>query len=104
VHFQVVTPPTTDATSMAVSPDGRKLVFVGSNERRMQLFLRALDSVNAQALPGTEGATYPFWSPNSRSIGFLRTTSSSASMCRRRGSRAGKCPAREAAGRGIKMT
>jgi len=54
-----------------VSPDGRKLVFVGSNERRTQLFLRALDSVNAQALPGTEGATYPFWSPNSRSIGFF---------------------------------
>jgi len=71
VHFQVVTPPTTDATSMAVSPDGRKLVFVGSNERRTQLFLRALDSLNAQALPGTEGATYPFWSPNSRSIGFF---------------------------------
>ena len=68
VHFQVVTPPTTDATSMAVSPDGRELVFVGSNERRTQLFLPALDSVNAQALPGTEGATYPF-SP--RSIKFL---------------------------------
>jgi serine/threonine protein kinase len=71
VHLQVVTPPTADATSIAVSPDGRKLVFVGSNQRRTQLFLRALDSVNAQALPGTEGATYPFWSPNSRSIGFF---------------------------------
>ena len=67
-HLQVVTPPTVDATSMAVSPDGRELVFVGSNERRTQLFLPALDSVNAQALPGTEGATYPF-SP--RSIKFL---------------------------------
>ncbi|HYR43547.1 MAG TPA: protein kinase, partial [Terriglobia bacterium] len=71
VHFQVVTPPTADAVSMAVSPDGRKLVFIGSNQRRTQLFLRALDSVDAQALPGTEGATYPFWSPNSRSIGFF---------------------------------
>src|SRR5262249_19061074 len=70
-HFQVVTPPTPDAASMAVSPDGRKLVFVASNQRRTQLFLRPLDSVNAQALPGTEDATYPFWSPNSRSIGFF---------------------------------
>src|SRR5262249_33943048 len=71
VHLQVVTPPTADATSLAISPDGRKLVFVGSNERRTQLFLRALDSVNIQALSGTEGATLPFWSPNSRSIGFF---------------------------------
>jgi eukaryotic-like serine/threonine-protein kinase len=71
VQFQVVTPPTTGAASMAVSPDGRKLVFLGSDQRRTQLFLRALDSANAQALPGTEGAAYPFWSPNSRSIGFF---------------------------------
>jgi Tol biopolymer transport system component len=54
-----------------VSPDGRKLVFVGLNQRCTQLFLRALDSVNAQTLPGTEGATFPFWSPNSRYIGFF---------------------------------
>jgi hypothetical protein len=71
VHLQVVTPPTVDATSLAISHDGRKLVFVGSSERRTQLFLRALDSGNIQALSGTEGATLPFWSPNSRSIGFF---------------------------------
>jgi serine/threonine protein kinase len=70
-YLQIVTPPTADATSMAVSPDGRKVVFAGSNQGRTQLFLRALDSVNAQPLPGTEGARYPFWSPNSRSIGFF---------------------------------
>src|SRR5262249_15211922 len=71
VHFQIVTPPTTESTSIAVSPDGRKLVFVGSNQGRTQLFSRPLDSVNAHVLPGTEGATHPFWSPNSRSIGFF---------------------------------
>src|SRR5262249_15677498 len=48
-----------------------KLVFAGSNQGRSQLFLRTLDSVSAQALPRTEGATYPFWSPDSRSIGFF---------------------------------
>jgi Tol biopolymer transport system component len=71
VHFQVVTPITEGTPSMAVSPDGRKLVFVGSNQRRAQLFLRAFDSINAQALPGTEGGGQPFWSPDSRSIGFF---------------------------------
>src|SRR5215510_3912131 len=70
-HLQVVTPSTPDAISMAVSPDGRKLVFVASNQGRTQLFLRPLDSVNAQPLAGTEGAAYPFWSPNSRSVGFF---------------------------------
>src|SRR5262249_6458272 len=38
VHFQVVTPATPVAASMAVSPDGRKLVYVGSNQGRTQLF------------------------------------------------------------------
>src|SRR5437660_354106 len=70
-HLQIVTPPTADAISMAVSPDGRKLVFVASNQGRSQLFLRPLDSVNAQPLAGTEGAAYPFWSPNSRSVAFF---------------------------------
>src|SRR5262249_2449261 len=54
VHFQVATPPTADSTSIAVSPDGSKLVFVASNQGRSQLFLRPLDSLNAQMLPGTE--------------------------------------------------
>src|SRR5262249_8336254 len=70
-HLQVVTPSTPDPISMAVAPDGRKLVFVASTQGRTQLFLRPLDSVNAQPLAGTEGAAYPFWSPNSRSVGFF---------------------------------
>jgi serine/threonine protein kinase/Tol biopolymer transport system component len=74
VHFHVVTPPTADATSIAVSPDGRKLVFVGSNQGRSQLFLRPLDSVDTRVLPGTEGAAHPFWSPNSRSVAFFAGT------------------------------
>jgi serine/threonine protein kinase len=69
--LQVVTPPTSDAVSMAVSPDGRKLVFVGSNQGRSQLFLRPLDSVVAEPILGTEFASYPFWSPDSRVVGFF---------------------------------
>jgi serine/threonine protein kinase len=54
-----------------VSPDGTKLVFaadVGSS--RSQLWIRSLDSPTARALPGTENATYPFWSSDSRFVAF----------------------------------
>jgi serine/threonine protein kinase len=54
-----------------ISPDGRFLAFVSRTENKEQLWLRSLDSENAQLLGNTEGATFPFWSPNSRSIGFF---------------------------------
>lgn len=55
----------------AISPNGRFLVFVGRTEDKEQLWLRALDSENAQPMGNTEGAMFPFWSPDSRSIGFF---------------------------------
>ncbi|MGH9256478.1 MAG: protein kinase domain-containing protein, partial [Vicinamibacterales bacterium] len=70
-RLDVVTPPTPDAFSFALSPDGRQLVFVATGDRGPQLWLRRLDEVAAQALAGTEGATYPFWAPDSRTIGFF---------------------------------
>jgi len=54
-----------------ISPDGRFLSFVGTKEGKSQLWLRALDSENAQPLAETEGAMFPFWSPDSHSIGFF---------------------------------
>jgi serine/threonine protein kinase len=55
-----------------LSPDGRQLAIVASNSTgRSMLWVRALDSRVAQALSGTEGATYPFWSADSRFIAFL---------------------------------
>ena len=54
-----------------ISPDGRYIVFSASSADGSQLFLRALDSTTPQPLPGTEGATFPFWSPDSRSIAFF---------------------------------
>jgi eukaryotic-like serine/threonine-protein kinase len=54
-----------------VSPDGKKLTFTArSPEGRTQLWLRQMDSVDAQMLPGTDYAIEPFWSPDSRSIAF----------------------------------
>src|SRR5262249_9227057 len=60
-----------DPFSFAISPDGRRLVFSASNEGKSQLWVRSLDSLAAQPLAGTDGATYPFWSPNSTSVAFF---------------------------------
>ena len=54
-----------------ISPDGRYIVFSAYGAGGAQLYLRSLDSTSSQALPGTEGAMFPFWSPDSRSIAFF---------------------------------
>jgi serine/threonine protein kinase len=55
----------------SVSPDGRRIAFVAQNSLSTSaLFIRALDAQDAQMLPGTEGAIFPFWSPDSQSLGF----------------------------------
>ncbi|MEJ0007713.1 MAG: hypothetical protein WDM77_15440 [Steroidobacteraceae bacterium] len=56
---------------IALSPDGRQIVFVEADNGIARLWLRALAATTAQPLPGTEGANLPFWSPDSRSIGFF---------------------------------
>jgi len=56
---------------IAVSPDGRRVAFTATQAGRTQLWVRPLDSTAAQALPGTEDASYPFWSPDSRFLGFF---------------------------------
>lgn len=68
---QIVTPPTTDSASLAVSPDGRSIVFVASTEGRSRLWIRRLDSDTPHQLVGTEFATLPFWAPDGRSLGFF---------------------------------
>jgi eukaryotic-like serine/threonine-protein kinase len=71
MRLEITTPSTSDLISFAISPDGRRLVFVASGDGQPLLWLRPLDAVTAQPLPGTEGASYPFWSPDSRSVGFF---------------------------------
>jgi eukaryotic-like serine/threonine-protein kinase len=54
-----------------VSPDGQKLAFTGrSADGKRKLWVRPIGATEAQALPDTEDAQNPFWSPDSRSIGF----------------------------------
>jgi Tol biopolymer transport system component len=71
MRTEIVTPATDQPDSFALSPDGRQIVFVASSDGASRLWLRPLGTTTAQPLAGTEGATYPFWSPDSRSIGFF---------------------------------
>jgi Tol biopolymer transport system component len=70
-RLDVATPATADPTSFALSPDGRQLVFVARGEQGSQVWRRALDQTVAEPLPGTIGATFPFWAPDGRAIGFF---------------------------------
>jgi len=55
-----------------LSPDGRQLVFTAAGaDGRARLYVRSLDALEARALPGTEGADAPFFSPDGRSVGFF---------------------------------
>jgi serine/threonine protein kinase len=55
-----------------LSPDGTQLAFTARDEKsRVMLYVRSLGSTEARALPGTDDAIYPFWSPDSREIGFF---------------------------------
>jgi eukaryotic-like serine/threonine-protein kinase len=54
-----------------ISPDGRRIVFSAADASgNRQLWIRAIDSLTAQPLPGTDGGTWPFWSPDSRQIAY----------------------------------
>jgi serine/threonine protein kinase len=57
---------------LAISPDGRQVAFtaIDQNGQRL-LWIRPLDSLEVRALPGTDDADSPFWSPDSRHIGFF---------------------------------
>jgi len=61
-----------DAAGFALSPDGRRLAFVASTaDGKSALWVRAIDALRAEPLTGTNGATYPFWSPDGRFLGFF---------------------------------
>lgn len=60
-----------DSTTIALSPDGRQLAYVGHADGTTQLFVRPATSVQVRAVPGTEGAIFPFFSPDGRWLGFL---------------------------------
>jgi eukaryotic-like serine/threonine-protein kinase len=71
-QFTVTVPPGLSlASAPAVSPDGQRIAFAGKNSAGSRLFVRALASREATAVPGSEGASRPFWAEDGRSLGFF---------------------------------
>jgi serine/threonine-protein kinase len=56
-----------DGPALALSPDGRSLVF----EAAERLWIRRLDSLDAREIPGTDSGVMPFWSPDGSAVGYL---------------------------------
>lgn len=61
-------------SSVAVSPDGQRVVFAGIAGGRRQLFMRALDASEIVPIPGTDNGANPFFSPDGRWLGFTDNT------------------------------
>jgi hypothetical protein len=58
--------------SLTISPDGRKMTFAAKGPGGQNvLWIRSLDELNARPISGTEGAIFPFWSPDSRFLAFF---------------------------------
>ena len=72
LRSSIVLPDMTALRGLAVSPDGRRLVVVARDSLgKNLLWIRDLDSLTVQPLPGTENPSFPFWSPDSRFVGFF---------------------------------
>jgi serine/threonine protein kinase len=71
LRYTVAAPNKASVHSLAISPDGRMAVLATFIEGKRQLWLRQMDALQWQAMPGTDDARYPFWSPDSRYIGFF---------------------------------
>ena len=71
IRSEIPAPANTVVGAIALSPDGRRLVFVGRNGLTTRLWIRALSALTAEPLANTDGADYPFWSPDGTSLGFF---------------------------------
>jgi serine/threonine protein kinase/Tol biopolymer transport system component len=71
-RLSVLPPEKSTLTTVTVSPDGRRLAFIATDATgKRLLWVRPLDALVAQPLAGTDDAIQPFWSPDSRFIGFF---------------------------------
>ena len=88
VQFQIAAPEKSrfDNSAPSLSPDGRKVVFAGATEDGIcHLWVRSLDTLDSKIIADVQGAPFPFWSPDSRYVGYfdrgkLRKVESSGGM------------------------
>ena len=71
LRASILLPENSNVDSFAISPDGRSFVIAAAVNGKRQLWLRSMDALQAQPMPFTDDAIYPFWSPDSRYIGFF---------------------------------
>jgi serine/threonine-protein kinase len=57
--------------SLAISPDATRVVYVGGSGKSTRLYLRVMSEIDAEPLPGTQGASGPFFSPDGAAVGFF---------------------------------
>jgi Tol biopolymer transport system component len=71
--LSIVSPENAEITNFgsAISPDGKLVAFTAESSGVRRLWIRPLNSSSARVLDGTDDAVYPFWSPDSRSIGYF---------------------------------
>jgi Tol biopolymer transport system component len=70
MRLDISTPTASDPASFAISPDGQNIIFETASGAS-QLWIRPLNSTSAHPIAQTDGGRFPFWSPDSRSIGFF---------------------------------
>jgi serine/threonine protein kinase/Tol biopolymer transport system component len=71
IRFEVPAPDIVRPRQITISPDGRWLAFIASTETGTAIFLKRFASTKPEQLIGTDGASSPFWSPDSREIAFF---------------------------------
>jgi hypothetical protein len=62
------------AAQLAISPDGRHIAFVAGTQQAFRIWLRPVAGAEARPIEGTEGGSFPFWSPDSQFVAFFAGT------------------------------
>ena len=76
-RFTITLPPgqsfggTNQGSVLALSPDGSKLAYVATENGYQRIYIRAMDGLESKPISDTEGAAYPFFSPDGQWLGFL---------------------------------